>query len=583
LPWVRRGLRLWPGVLIVALMWLLIVAPAWVAADKPMLLFIAKLWVPVLGTAAVVCWWLLASRLSWVDRLAVPAVFGAAAAAVFFLADRTIDLFPLMIYALPTATTAWVAWLLLTPFLGWQARRVGLVAVLLLAWGYFALVRMEGIDGSFEAAFAWRWSPTDEDRFLAEAATRSDAKALDSKALKLGPGDWPGFRGPGRDGRLAGVRVATDWKQHPPRQLWRRLVGPGWGSFAVIGDRVYTQEQHGQDEAVVCHDAVSGDRLWVHTDKARFTEAVAGPGPRATPTFEDGKLYALGAAGRLNCLDPATGKVHWSRDIVADSGAKVPQWGFASSPLVAKGVVTVFAGGPDGKAVLGYKVASGDLAWAAGEGLLSYCSPQLAKLGGIEQVLIATETGVTALDPARGTVLWQHAWPAGDNLARIVQPALLSDTDLLIGTGFTYGTRRVSVQHGSGGWLDQEVWTTKAIRPYYNDLVIHEGHLYGFDGQFLTCVSLQDGESKWRARGYANGQALLLADQGLLVVLTEKGEVALVEANPASCKELGRFQAIKGKTWNHPVVAHGKLFVRNGAEAACFALTVEGDSTKPGK
>src|SRR5262249_19075967 len=159
--------------------------------------------------------------------------------------------------------------------------------------------------------------------------------------------------------------------------VWRHRVGPGWSSFAVVGNRLYTQEQRGQDEAVVCYDADTGNELWVHRDAARFSEVVAGPGPRATPTFHQGQLYAQGAAGRLKCLDAATGRVLWSRAVIADSGAKLPQWGFAASPLVVRGVVTVFAGAPGGKSVLGYNAASGELAWSAGEGQFSYCSTQL--------------------------------------------------------------------------------------------------------------------------------------------------------------------------------------------------------------
>jgi outer membrane protein assembly factor BamB len=342
----------------------------------------------------------------------------------------------------------------------------------------------------------------------------------------------------------------------------------------VVGTRLYTQEQRGEDEVVVCYDTRSGAELWTHADVARFTEVVAGPGPRATPTFHEGKIYAQGAAGRLNCLDAATGTRLWTRDIVADSGAKVPPWGFASSPLVVQGVVTVFAGGPDDKSVLGYHASSGELAWSAGQGQLSYCSTQHARLGGVDQLLIATDAGLTAFEPARGTVLWRHDWPV-EGMARIVQPALVDGSDLLVGTGMGIGTRRLhfGLEGDTGG--PQELWTSKAIKPYYNDLVVHRGNIYGFDGNFFTCVSLEDGKAKWRARGYGNGQVLLLADQDLLLVLSEKGEVALLEASPNGQKELGRFQAVEGKTWNHPVVAHGNLFVRNGEEVACYRLAPE--------
>jgi hypothetical protein len=301
--------------------------------------------------------------LRWTDRLLGVFAFAAIGAATLPFWHETLGddwlkrVFSLVIYALPVVTTAWVVWLVVTLFLSWPVRRLGLLVVFVLAWGAFTLVRYEGVWGDFSATFRYRWSLTEEEKYLAQRAAEkgNTAPKVDSAAppAALETSDWPGFRGPNRDGRLTGVRIATDWQQHPPRELWRHRIGPGWSSFAVVGDRLYTQEQRGQDEAVVCLDAGTGKELWAHEDAARFSESLGGAGPRATPTFHDGKIYALGATGRLNCLDAASGDLKWSHDIVADSGADVPMWGFASSPLVAEGIVMVFAGGPDGKSVLG--------------------------------------------------------------------------------------------------------------------------------------------------------------------------------------------------------------------------------------
>jgi outer membrane protein assembly factor BamB len=577
-------LRLWPGVVIVALQWLLLLVPSvfnflqgqfdslpdWMDL-KPLALFGILIWTPIGTILAVTIWWLFASRLRWADRGLILFACAAAGVAMWLFRDPTIGLMAVIFYALPVVTTAWVGWLLITPFLRWRFRRLGLLVMFLLGWGYFDLVRFEGVWGGFSAEFAYRWQPTAEQQYLAEAVPTS-IPVPTATLVTLGPGDWPGFRGPNRDNRLTGVRIATDWKAHPPKLLWRHRVGPGWSSFAVVGSRAYTQEQHGPEELVVCYEVITGERLWVHTDDARFSEDIGGPGPRATPTFHEGRIYTQGAAGRLNCLDAATGQVIWSRDIVADSGAKVPTWGYAASPLVAEGIVTVFAGAPDGKSVLGYHAASGELAWSAGEGQYSYCSTQRARLGGVEQLLFASDTGVTAFHPTDGKVLWKYDWPLEDTMARIVQPALLSETDLLIGSPFGKGTRRVRVKREADRWSDQKIWESLAINPYFNDFVIQGNHLYGFEGTFFTCISLEDGKRRWKERGYGTGQVLLLADQNLLLVLSEKGEVALVEANPERRKEVARLQAITGKTWNHPVLAHGKLLVRNGEEAACFQV-----------
>ena len=153
-----------------------------------------------------------------------------------------------------------------------------------------------------------------------------------------------------------------------------------------------------------------------------------------------------------------------------------------------------------------------------------------------------------------------------------MQPALLDNTDVLIGTGMGFGTRRIHVGHDGDAWPIEELWTSRSIKPYYNDLVVASDCLYGFDGNIFMCVGLADGRVRWKYRGYGNGQVLLVADQNLLLVLTEEGEVVLVEAQPSAHHEIARFKALEGKTWNHPVIAHGKLLVRNAEEAACFEL-----------
>jgi hypothetical protein len=310
-----------------------------------------------------VAWWLFASGVRWADRLLLLAFLAVSSVAFYPLYHESVTykLYGPVIRALPLSTAAWVLWLLVSARLSWPVRRAGVPVAILLALGYCTLLRFDGVDGHLTPTVSWRWSPTAEDLFMAELAARQAAEPDAEPPPPLRSGDWPGFRGPKRDGRLTGARVAADWEKRPPKELWRHRVGPGWGSFAVVGDRLYTQEQRGPKEAVVCYDAATGKERWAHEDDARFNEPVGGAGPRATPTFFEGKLYTLGASGILNCLDAATGARHWSSNILTDSGReKPPEWGFSSSPLVAKGVVTVFAGGPDGKSVLGYRPIPGN-------------------------------------------------------------------------------------------------------------------------------------------------------------------------------------------------------------------------------
>jgi outer membrane protein assembly factor BamB len=567
--------RIWPGTIIVALMWAAILVPGQIPALQGTRFQVnTMLFGSMIGAGAVGLWWLFASRVHWTDRLLLLLVFGTSAFTVMYLAHPSFIYmnYGPIIRGLPMGSSALVLWLWLTPRMSWPARRLGAALAILLAWAYCDLVRLDGVWGDFQPQVSWRWELKPEQRYAAYLAARKGAAtAAVEKAVALRPGDWPGFRGADRDGRLNGVQIATDWKAWPPKQLWKQPIGPGWSSYAVVGDRAYTQEQRENDEAVVCYDVNTGAEVWNHVDATRFYEEIGGAGPRSTPTFADGKLYTFGANGKLNCLDPATGKPVWSRDVAADSGAKVPKWGFSSSPLVAQGIVTVFAGGPDGKSVLGYHASSGELAWSAGDGTDGYSSPHLEHLHGVDQIVVASDKGLTAFEPAGGKVLWKHDWTMDQTMPRVAQPTPIGDSDVLLGTQMV-GMRRVHVGHEGDAWSQSQVWETKAIKPYYNDLVVYKDHAYGFDGNFFTCVALEDGKSKWRARGYGNGQVLLLADQGLLLISTEKGEIALVRATPERHQELGRFKAIEGKTWNHPVLSHGKLLIRNGEEAACFQI-----------
>jgi outer membrane protein assembly factor BamB len=586
-------LRLWPGLVIVAALWLFFEGLPRLELDSRLYLSVFK-WGALAIIGVFVVWWLFLSRVPWIDRVGVLLLSVPAGAAVWPFMHRSVigygDLM-YVAYATPVVLAAWVIWLAVTGSMRWPIRRVGLWLVVAVAWAYPVLLRFDGATSDIKAAVNFRWVSTPEERFLAEQHAENHSKldlAVNATTADQ-PDDWPGFRGRERDGRRPGVQINALWLQYPPRQVWRRRVGPGWGSFTVIGNRIFTQEQRGEQEAVVCYQADTGNEIWVHEDKERFYEAVGGPGPRGTPTFHEGKLYTLGATGRLNCLNAATGKPLWTRDIVADSAAKTQTWGFTASPVVVQGIVTVYAGGPKGKSVLGYNTASGDLAWAAGEGENGYSSTHRAVLLGVEQILMGTEAGLMSFGPVTGKVLWKHS-PAKTEGERprtggapITQPAVLGDTDVLYGTAGE-GTLRLRVSREGEKWSTKEVWHSRAIKPYFNDMVLHQGYIYGFDGAnsiLFTCVDLADGKTKWRERGYGGGQVLLLPDQNLLIILTETNDVALVEASPERRKELCKVQLLKGvKSWSHPVVAHGKLFIRNDEEAACYEVSPAGQTAR---
>lgn len=311
----------------------------------------------------------------------------------------------------------------------------------------------------------------------------------------------------------------------------------------------------------------TGEPVWRHRDPVRFWESNGGAGPRATPTLSGPHVFTFGATGILNALDAETGAVVWARRAATDHGVPVPEWGFASSPLVVRDLVIVAAAGT----LVAYDRATGAPRWVGPDGGGSYSSPHRVRLGGVEQVLLLSDAGATSVSPDDGSQLWRHEWSG----MPIVQPAVVGETDVLISTTSSAGglaTRRLSVERGPAGWLVSERWTSAGLKPYFNDYVVHNGHAFGFDGRILSCIDLADGTRKWKSGRFGNGQLMVLPDQEVLLVLSEDGEVALVRATPTQFEELARVPALDGKTWNHPVLVGDILLVRNGEEMAAFSL-----------
>jgi len=564
-PTPRKPLRLWPGVLIVALQLLgMFVLP--LVAPGAMIFGVL---IGLAGALAVVVWWAFFSRAPRVERWGALALAAVAMFATRLVLHKSIAggmmgmMFP--VYGLVFVSMALVAGALVGSRLSRLPRRAAVAASILLACAAFTLVRTGGITGDADSDLAWRWSQTPEERLLAQAGGVPAARGSASAAAEVGA-VWPGFRGPERDGVARGARIATDWKSSPPVELWRKPVGPGWSSFAVGGGRLYTQEQRGEYEVVACYGAADGEPLWIHRDAARFYESNGGAGPRGTPALSDGRVYTLGATGILNALDARDGSLLWSRNAAADTETKVPGWGFAGSPLVVGDLVVVATAGT----LAAYDRASGEPRWFGPKGGGGYSSPHLVTIGGVTQIVLMCGPGAVSVAPEDGRLLWQH--PLSSN-GRIVQPAQLADGDLLVSEGEGSYLYRLAVARGDGGWKVEERWSSEGLKPYFNDFVAHEGHAYGFDGGALACIDLSDGARKWDGGSYGSGQLVLLPEQDVLLVVSEQGELALVGAAPERFAELARFPAIKGKTWNHPVVAGDVLLVRNAEEMAAFRLT----------
>lgn len=568
-PKPRKPLRLWPGVAAVVLQWLFWLAVPVVAKDATMLAIFGA----VACGLVVLLWWLFLSRAPWLERIGATVLMVAAAIVTNRLVHPSISggaMGALMyLYAIPAMSLGLVSSLVVARKFPRDLRRVSIVAGILVACGALMMLRTGGISGEGETDLHWRWTKTPEERLLAQTANEPTTPALAATTAGTETDSgWPGFRGSNRDGISHGARIDTDWSSKPPVEMWRRPVGPGWSSFAVSGNLVYTQEQRGESEVVSCYDLTTGKPVWVHRDAARFWESNAGAGPRGTPTLAGDRVYTFGATGILNALDARTGAVVWSRNAAADTKTKVPTWGFASSPLVVGDVVIVATSG----ALSAYDIAKGNPLWSVPGARGSYSSPHLSTIDGVAQVLLVNGEGVTSVSPADGKVLWKHGWE-GDS---IVQPAIAADGDILIGSGSGLGSeiglRRIKVTHAAGGWTAAERWTSIELKPYFSDTVLHKDLAFGFDGSNLACIDLKDGARKWKGGRYGHGQILLIPDQDLLLVLSEQGELALVKATPDQFTELGRIKAVEGKTWNHPVLVGDIVLVRNDQEMVAYRL-----------
>ena len=567
----RRPLRLWPGVVISVLLVLFKLAVPLAGTGGPPVAFLGGL----IGGLLVFAWWLLFSRARWFERLGAVALSAVALFVTSRFLHPTIsggDGMLFLILAIPALGVAFVAWAVASHRLSDRLRRVSMVATILIASGAWTLVRVGGIKGDGTSELHWRWTRSPEERLLAHAgnqpASETSGTAVKAPLEPAASIEWPGFRGPARDGVIHGVRIVTDWTKSPPVELWRRPIGPGWSSFAVQGDLLYTQEQRGDDEVVTCYKVSTGEPVWQHRDAARFWEAVGGAGPRGTPTLGNGRVYTLGATGILNALDAATGAVLWSHNAAADTGAKDPGWGFTSSPLVLNDIVVVATSGR----LVAYDAASGHRRWLGPTGGAGYSSPHSITIDGVPQILLLRGARTISVSPADGTMIWEYTWVPS---VSIVQPALAENGDLLIVSADAMGgagMRRLAIAHKPDGWSFEERWTSRGLKPFYNDFVVHKGHAFGFDGSILACIDLADGSRKWKGGRYGHGQLILLPDEDLLLVVSEEGEVALVNAMPDQFTEVARFKAIEGKTWNHPAIVRDILLVRNGEEMAAFRL-----------
>jgi outer membrane protein assembly factor BamB len=439
----------------------------------------------------------------------------------------------------------------------------------------FAGIDEVQMDGDMVPVYAhFRWQPKQAD--LVDAYRKEHpAVAVTASATGLEPTaeDFPAFRNRDRDGVVTGPPLARDWKAKPPRMIWKKPCGTGFSGFAVVAGRAVTMEQRREDETIVCYDTATGDELWSHGYPARFYDPRGGEGPMVTPTIDRGLVFTLGGTGRLTCLDFATGELKWEKQLL-EPGQNL-MWGMAGSPLVYDEVVVVSPGGQhnrgEGKALIAFNRTSGEQVWGSGSTPAGYSSPMLATLHGKRQVVILDGVEVAGYDAEGKGKLWSYPWKTNLGI-NVAQPLVLPEDKVFVTSGYGVGCDVVETVEGKvQDEAGKEPNHPKTMQGKFASPLDYKGLIYGLSEGQLRCIEPEKLSLVWSGARYGHGQILRCED--LLLVLSEKGELALVQAAGAKSKELGRIKVLAGdKTWNYPCLAGGKAYIRNHVEMACYDL-----------
>ncbi len=404
---------------------------------------------------------------------------------------------------------------------------------------------------------------------IAPIAIASFAVASLARAAQA---DWPQFRGPQRDGVSAEKGLLKSWPKEGPKVLWKVAIGDGYSHLSVAANRIYTMYGLGEDELVACHDAATGKELWRYRTDSKWRDS-QGNGPRATPTVDGETVYALGARGKLVALDTKAGKLLWAVDLVKEHGAAIPQWGISTSPLVEGDLLLVDVGGSAGKSAMAFEKKTGKVAWSSQTDKPGYSAPVIVTVGGVRQALFFTGTKLSALAPADGKLYWQIPWQTSYDI-NAAMPLFVPPDKLFVSSGYDTGSALLRIRASGGGAsvAVEELWKTKLMKNQFSSSVIKDGYLYGFDNRILKCLELASGTERWKQGGMGHG-SLILAD-GHLIVLSERGRLALVEANPAEYREKAGLEVFSSKCWTAPTLANGVLYLRD--ESQMLALKIAG-------
>ena len=452
-----------------------------------------------------------------------------------------------------------VMWLLALSRLRWKTRLIGFGIGVLIVALVPLLFRFGGVTGDMIPIVKFRWSGSDK---IVESGLADSSELVQ--------GSYPQFLGPNRDTRQPGIPLDRDWESRPPELIWRQPIGEAWSAFSVVGNRAVTQEQDGPDELVVCYELLTGKKLWEHRYPARYENPLGGIGPRATPTIEEDRVYALGSMGDFMLLDLKTGEKRWGMNLPEKHGANVPEWGFAGSPLIEGDLVILSVGARNGFSLIAYDKMSGDLVWKDGSDRAHWSSPVVYDIAGKRQVLIFNYSAMFAHDVSDGSILWQYEWDT-DGMPHVAIPVPVGGDRIVLSSGYGKGAQMLQISNNDDGTQNaDQVWRTLHLKAKFNNYVFKDGYIYGLDDGMFTCIDVEKGRRAWKKGRYGHGQNILVDD--LMILTAENGEVLLTEPVPEEPRILGQFQALDGKSWNPPALVGEYLLLRNHLEAALYRL-----------
>jgi outer membrane protein assembly factor BamB len=375
--------------------------------------------------------------------------------------------------------------------------------------------------------------------------------------------DWPRWRGPDLNGISRETGWSARWPDAGPKQLWKAAVGIGFSSVSVSEGRVYTMGNRNDTDTVFCFDAESGAVIWKHSYPSPLGDKYYEGGPSVTPTVDGAHLYSLGRQGDVFCFDKASGKILWSKNLATELSAKLPEWGFGGSPLVRGEMVILNVG----KAGAALNKKTGKLVWKTGPEASGYATPVPFDFNGKEALAVFGAKAVYAIDPGTGAELWSFPWTTSYDV-NAADP-IISGTFMFVSSGYQTGGGLIDFKDGT----PKLVWSGQEMHNQFNTCVLIDGQLYGTSGQNgraadLRCVDFMTGQVRWKEPSIGLGS--LMAADGKLSVLGEKGELVIAEANPREFKALSRAQILGGRCWTMPVLSNGRIYGRNArGELVC--------------